>query len=73
MTVTTIHDATVTGTSEERGFFSRLAERLVATRKAQADRAVAAYLLSLDDDTLETLGYNRKDLEARDPKGYPFL
>lgn len=73
MTAYSANDASLTGTAEERGFFSRLLERLVATRRAQADRAVAAYLLSLDDATLTTLGYEREELLARDPKGYPFI
>ncbi len=55
------------------GFFSRLGQRLVAARKARADQAVAAYLLSLDDATLEKLGHNRAQLEQSAPKGYPFL
>lgn len=73
MTVYSAHDASLTGTVQERGFFHRLADRLVASRKAQADRAVAAYLLSLDDDTLSSLGYDRDELLSRDPKGYPFI
>ena len=73
MTVFSAHDAALTGSSEEKGILGRIADRLIATRKAQADRAVAAYLLSLDDETLTTLGYDRETLRARDPKGYPFL
>ena len=73
MSSVTLNDVAVTGTERERGFFARLGERLIAARKAEADRAVAAYLLSLDDKTLANLGYNRTELEARDPRGYPFL
>jgi len=73
MTVYSANDASLTGTAQERGFFHRLADRLVASRKAQADRAVAAYLLGLDDDTLSSLGYDRDELLSRDPKGHPFI
>lgn len=57
----------------KKGFFSRIGARVVAARMAQADRQVAAYLLTLDDATLAKLGYDRAALEARDPMGYPFL
>ncbi|MEM8663270.1 MAG: hypothetical protein AAGF49_04005 [Pseudomonadota bacterium] len=68
-----ITDYSLTHTPTERGFWSRLGARIVASRKAEADRAVAAYLLSLDDETLTTLGYTREGLQNRDPRGYPFL
>lgn len=64
---------TLTGSERERGLLARIGQRLMASRMRQADRAVAAYLLSLDDETLERLGYDRADLLARDPQGYPFL
>lgn len=57
----------------EEGFFTRLGHRLVESRKREADRAVAAYLLSLDNATLARLGYDRHEIEQRDPQGYPFL
>lgn len=73
MSATTFDQAALTGSHRERGFLSRLGARVVASRKAQADRAVAAYLLSLDDKTLATLGHDRETLRARYPQGYPFL
>lgn len=63
----------LTGSDQEAGFWARLGSKLIASRKREADRAVAAYLLSLDDQTLTALGHTREDIEARDPKGYPFL
>jgi len=72
MTVSAYSSA-LTGTAHEQSLLSRIGTRIINARRAQADRAVAAYLLSLDDDTLDTLGYDRDELKARDPKGYPFL
>jgi predicted signal transduction protein with EAL and GGDEF domain len=73
MSTITARDDTLTGTEREKSFFTRLGTRLMEARKRQADRAVAAYLLSLDDETLQRLGYDRRELERRDPTGYPFL
>ncbi|RAH99962.1 hypothetical protein DLJ53_19700 [Acuticoccus sediminis] len=57
----------------QKGFFARLGEKVMESRKRQADRAVAAYLLSLDDATLTKLGYERDEIVKRDPRGYPFV
>ncbi|XWN29463.1 MAG: hypothetical protein ROR55_18425 [Devosia sp.] len=73
MATMTAHDYTLTGSPKERGLWSRLASRLIEARMRSADRAVAAYLLSLDDATLTRLGYDRNELTSRDPAGYPFL
>lgn len=73
MATTTANHFSLTGTGTEKGVFARIGARLVESRMRQADRAVAAYLLSLDDDTLTRMGYKRSDIEARDPSGYPFL
>ncbi|WP_108659299.1 hypothetical protein [Acuticoccus kandeliae] len=72
MSTVTARDYVLTGSDKERGFFSRLGAGIVASRKRQADRAVAAYLLSLDDETLARLGYDRAEVERRQPAGYPF-
>lgn len=66
-------DYRITHTAEETGWLSRIMSRIVRARQAQAQRAVNAYLLSLDDTTLEQLGYDRARLEKTNPGGYPFL
>ena len=73
MATITARDYVITGSEKERGFFSRMGARLIESRRRQADRAVAAYLLSLDDETLVRLGYDRAEVETRSPAGYPFL
>ncbi|MEM0907133.1 MAG: hypothetical protein AAGJ94_07205 [Pseudomonadota bacterium] len=73
MSVFTAENVDLTGTPRERGFLSRMGERLVAARMESAQSAVSAYLLSLDDQTLNKLGYDRATLEANNPKGFPFL
>lgn len=67
------HDFALTGSAREQGFWSRLGAKVVDSRRRQADRAVASYLLSLDDETLTRLGYSRSEIQRRDPAGYPFL
>lgn len=61
------------GVEDEPGFWSRVGHRLIESRMRQADRAVASYLLSLDDETLAKLGYDRREVERRNPMGYPFI
>ena len=73
MSITTANEFEMTHGEHEQGFWTRLGHRVIESRKMQADRAVAAYLLSLDDETLNRLGYDRAEVEARDPKAYPFI
>lgn len=67
------HDFALTGSAREQGFWSRLGAKVIDSRRRQADRAVAAYLLGLDDESLARLGYSRSEIQRRDPAGYPFL
>ena len=73
MAVTATQDFVVDRPTSSKGFFARLGGKVMESRKRQADRAVAAYLLSLDDATLEKLGYDRNAVAQRDPRGYPFV
>lgn len=72
MTSTT-GDFRLTGTEREHSVFHRLMTRIVEARQRQAERAINAYLLSLDEASLERLGYERDDLEQKGAGGYPFL
>ncbi len=67
------HDYALTGSAREQGFWSRLGAKMVDSRRRQADRAVASYLLSFDDETLARLGYTRAEIQRREPAGYTFL
>mgnify|MGYP006282999055 CR=1 FL=1 len=71
--ITTIGAARLTGSQKETSLLQRIAARMIAARQDQAQRAVNTYLLSLDDATLERLGYDRGELERTTPGGYPFL
>ena len=73
MAMTTANDFTLNGRRAGKGVFGRFADRLIEARKRQADRVVAGYLLGLDDETLKNLGYDRQDLQKRDPSDYPSL
>lgn len=73
MSMTTANDVRVPGARKEKSILARIGEAMIESRKRQADRVVAGYLLGLDDETLERLGYSRQDLERRSPSGYPFL
>ncbi|KZM48509.1 hypothetical protein OA90_20265 [Labrenzia sp. OB1] len=44
-------------------FMRRALDRMIEARTVQARRYVNGYLLSLDDATLATHGYDRKQLE----------
>ncbi|MEM6667122.1 MAG: hypothetical protein AAF638_12055 [Pseudomonadota bacterium] len=53
------------------GFLSRLvagfrhvSTHMLASRQAEADRLVAFHLLSMDDESLKSHGYDRKTLQA---------
>lgn len=65
ITTTYNSDLAAGSRNRTRGGFSRLFQRMVEARQRQADRTVSAYLLTLDDRTLEQLGYDRAMLETR--------
>jgi hypothetical protein len=46
------------------GLFRRTYEALYGSREQQARRVVNFHLLALDDKALESLGYDRRALEA---------
>lgn len=54
------------------GLFRRAVARMIAAREIQARRTVNAYLLSLDDSTLATFGYDRRALEETAHGPFPF-
>ncbi|ADZ69789.1 hypothetical protein [Polymorphum gilvum] len=54
------------------GFFRRAFEHMVSAREKQARRYVNGYLLSLDDATLASYGYDRAELERQGSAGSQF-
>lgn len=70
---TTSADIRLTGSEREHSVLHRLMSRVIEARQRQAERAINAYLLSLDDETLERLGYERKQLQREATGSYPFL
>lgn len=52
-----------------RSFIRSAFDRVTAAREKQARRYVNTYLLSLDDDTLTSLGHNRAELRKRGHSG----
>ncbi|MDQ0315267.1 hypothetical protein [Amorphus orientalis] len=70
---TTSGDFRLTGSEREHSALHRLMSRIITARQRQAERAINAYLLSLDDKSLEQLGYERKSLEKNASGSYPFL
>ncbi|ORE96113.1 hypothetical protein [Acuticoccus yangtzensis] len=73
MAITATQDFAQDRAPASKGFLARIGDKVMESRKRQADRAVAAYLLSLDDATLTKLGYERNEIAKRDPRGYPFV
>lgn len=55
--------ATTTSTRTSGNFVRRAFDRMVEARSVQARRYVNGYLLSLDDATLASHGYDRAQLE----------
>lgn len=53
-----------------RGFFAGAFDAFIASREKQAARYVNGALLRLDDATLKTHGYNRRELEKRPSSSY---
>ena len=52
-------------TSHKNGFFRNALKALVDARQREAERYVNGVLLSFDDDTLRSHGYNRAELSKR--------
>ena len=73
MSISAASEMELTGSPRERGILHRIAIRIVEARQAEANRAVAEYLVNFDDETLDKLGYKRDDLRASAPRGYLFL
>jgi hypothetical protein len=64
MATTTLARAqSLEGRNEARGFFSRLLDRYIESRMARARLQVNAYLQSLDDEALATLGYRKAEID----------
>ncbi|PLX36452.1 MAG: hypothetical protein C0606_14280 [Hyphomicrobiales bacterium] len=53
-------------------FFRSLLESMISAREAQAKRYVNGYLLSLEDDVLTDLGYDRDVIEREGSARFPF-
>jgi hypothetical protein len=71
MTITTYDDVSLAPTSgKQGGFFKRVLANMVEARSRQARLHVNAYLLGLDDETLASLGYDRKTLERQGASSY---
>ena len=49
----------------KNGFFRSALDALVQARQREAERYVNGVLLSLDDETLKSHGYNRAELSSR--------
>ena len=56
-------DFTPAESSTRRGVFSRFFDAMVEARMRQAERVVAAHLLSFDERTLKELGYDKQSLQ----------
>lgn len=55
-------DFPAAGTGSRPGFLSRFFKAMVDARMRQAERIVAAHLLSFDEQTLKELGYDKHTL-----------
>lgn len=52
-------------------FFRTALNRLTAAREMQARRYVGSVLLTLDDETLKSLGHSREELSRNARSSYP--
>lgn len=55
-----------------KSFFRSAFERIAAAREMEARRYVGGALLSLDDETLNALGYTREELRRNAKAPFPF-
>ena len=53
-------------------FFAGLFGTMISARERQAKRYVNGYLLSLDEQTLTELGYDRATIESEGAARFPF-
>ena len=53
-------------------FFRNAFDRIAAAREKQARRYVGSVLLTLDDETLKSLGHSREELSRSARTSYPF-
>lgn len=53
-------------------FFRNAFNRIAAAREKQAKRYVGSVLLTLDDETLKSLGHTREELRRTSGTTYPF-
>jgi hypothetical protein len=62
VTYTTLKPATAEGLGAgTKSLFSRIFEKLAKAREKEARRLVSQYLATLDDKTLKSLQFDRKD------------
>ncbi len=54
----------VTVSQRGAGVFRRTFEAMMGSRERQARRVVCQYLLALDDESLDRLGYDRRRLQT---------
>ncbi|MBK5950100.1 hypothetical protein CH339_18980 [Rhodobium orientis] len=50
----------------------RMLDKVTRGRELQAKKYVNGYLLTLDDETLAELGYDRKKIEAEGANPFPY-
>ncbi len=55
-----------------KSFFRNAFDRITAAREKQARRYVGSVLLSLDDETLKSLGHSREELKKAGTTTLPF-
>lgn len=58
--------------AQRKNFMSSAFDAMVNARTRQANAYVNGALLMLDDNTLKSHGYNRKDLQNKPVAYYPF-
>ncbi|MCY6379930.1 hypothetical protein [Hoeflea prorocentri] len=55
-----------------KSFFRSAFNRIAAAREVEARRYVGGALLSLDDETLNSLGFTREELRRNAKSPFPF-
>lgn len=52
-------------TEKKQGFFSRILNAMINARMREAERRIATQLMSFDDRTLASLGFERSELGVK--------